>query len=245
LESLETSFHQDLNGDGVIGLAVHTGATLELVGAATGPVTFIGSTGSLRLDTPLTFNGQIFGFSGDGTLTGSDQIDLRGMNYSTVHSNYDNSTGILDVSDGTTTVDLKFAGTYLQANFKFANDGSGGTIVYDPPIANQSSPPGGMIGDTAGQVPSTSSSTLSVATNQDSFVFKPNFGQVTVANFDPIKDTIQISQSIFANMTPLLAATHDDRHGNAVITDAAHDTITIQHVTTAQLLAHQGGFHLV
>jgi hypothetical protein len=30
-----------------------------------------------------------------------------------------------------------------------------------------------------------------------------------------------------------------------VITDAAHDTITIQNVTTAQLLAHQGGFHLV
>jgi len=33
--------------------------------------------------------------------------------------------------------------------------------------------------------------------------------------------------------------------GNAVITDAAHDTITIQHVTTAQLLTHQGDFHFV
>ena len=43
----------------------------------------------------------------------------------------------------------------------------------------------------------------------------------------------------------LLAATHDDFHGNAVITDAAHDTITIQNVTTAQLPAHQGDFHLV
>jgi hypothetical protein len=42
-----------------------------------------------------------------------------------------------------------------------------------------------------------------------------------------------------------LAATHDDSHGNAVITDAAHDTITIQNVTTAQLQAHQGDFHLV
>jgi serralysin len=33
-------------------------------------------------------------------------------------------------------------------------------------------------------------------------------------------------------MDALLAATHDDAHGNAVITDAAH-TITLQHVTTA------------
>ena len=46
-------------------------------------------------------------------------------------------------------------------------------------------------------------------------------------------------------MTALLAATHDDPHGNAVITDAAQDTITIQHVTTAQLLAHQADFHFI
>jgi serralysin len=244
LESLEPSFHQDLNGDGVIGLAVYTGATLELVGAASGSVTFISSTGTLKLDTPSTFTGQIFGFTGDGTLAGSDQIDLRGMNYSAVHSSYNNSTGILDVSDGTMTVDLKFAGTYSLANFKFADDGSGGTIVYDPPISGQTSPPGGTANDNTA-VAGAGQSTLSVAANQDSFVFAPNFGQVTVANFDPAKDTIQISQSIFANMTALLAATHDDGHGNAVITDVAHDTITIQHVTTTQLLAHQSDFHFV
>ena len=43
----------------------------------------------------------------------------------------------------------------------------------------------------------------------------------------------------------VLAATGDDAHGNAVITDAAHDTITIQNVTTAQLQAHPSDFHLV
>src|SRR5258708_32946924 len=51
LESLETSFHQDLNGDGVIGLAVHAGATVELFGADSESVTFISSTGTLKLDT--------------------------------------------------------------------------------------------------------------------------------------------------------------------------------------------------
>jgi hypothetical protein len=32
------------------------------------------------------------------------------------------------------TVDLHFFGSYSQANFKFASDGHGGTIVYDPPV---------------------------------------------------------------------------------------------------------------
>ena len=49
---------------------------------------------------------------------------------------------------------------------------------------------------------------------------------------------------MFANVTALLAATHDDTNGNAVITDALHDTITIKNVTTAQLTAHQADFHI-
>jgi serralysin len=167
------------------------------------------------------------------------------MNYSAVHSSYNNSTGILDVSDGTTTADLKFAGNYSQDNFKFADDGSGGTIVYNPPTSGPSSPPGGTVNDSAGQVANNGVGNLFVDASQDSFVFAPNFGQVTIANFDPAKDTIQISPSIFANMTALLAATHDDGHGNAVITDAAHDTITIQHVTAAELRVHQSDFHFV
>jgi hypothetical protein len=40
-----------------------------------------------------------------------------------------------------------------------------------------------------------------------------------------------------------MAAAHDDPSGNAVIADAAHDAITIQHVNAAQLLAHQNDFH--
>jgi len=86
---------------------------------------------------------------------------------------------------------------------------------------------------------------VSVAAGQDTFVFAPNFAQVTIANFKPATDTIQISHSVFANVSSLLAATHDDAHGNSVISDAAHDTITIQNVTTAQLLAHQSDFHFV
>ena len=73
----------------------------------------------------------VFNFSGDGTLAGSDQIDLKGINFNSVHDSYSN--GVLSVTDGTNNVALDFNGNYTLANFKFANDGHGGTIVYDPP----------------------------------------------------------------------------------------------------------------
>jgi hypothetical protein len=166
------------------------------------------------------------------------------MDFGTIRSSFDNSTGALEVSDGTTTVDLEFAGTHSQANFKFADDGSGGTVVYEASTSGQPTPPHGEAG-VVSQIAANGLVTLSVTAGHDTFAFAPNFGQVTLTHFNPTTDNIQISQSVFANMAALLTATHDDAQGNAVITDAAHDTITIQHVTTVQLLAHQADFHFV
>jgi hypothetical protein len=230
------------SGDGVTGLAVHAGATLELVSAVSGSVTFLSSTGTLKLDAPSTFTGQIIGFTGDGTLTGSDQIDLSNLIYNNTvqsQSSYNGSTGLLAVNNGKSSVDLSFFGDYSLANFKFATDGDGGTIVYDPPTSGQSSPLGEMVGDTIGHVSGTSSSILSMAANQDSFVFAPNFGRITVANSE---QTNHISQSTFANVAVLLAANNNDEHGDTVA-HAAHDIAT-QHITTTQLLAQQSDFHL-
>ena len=89
LETLENTFQQDLNGDGVIGIyaapgttlqisnslsgpsgsaTIGAGATLELAAANSSSVTFNSSTGSLELDQPSTFDGVIFGFTGNGTF---------------------------------------------------------------------------------------------------------------------------------------------------------------------------------
>jgi hypothetical protein len=148
LQSLEPAFNEDLNGDGVIGLYAAPGtsmqisqplagasgaatigaqATLELAAADSASIAFAASTGMLKLDQPSTFSAQIFGFTGDGTLAGSDQIDLKGINFNTVHDGYAN--GVLTVTDGTHSATLNFQGTYVLANFKFAYDGNGGTIV--------------------------------------------------------------------------------------------------------------------
>jgi serralysin len=140
LEALEPSFHQDLNGDGVIGLAVTANATLELDGVHSDNVTFESSTGTLKMDSASMFTGQIIGFTGDGTLSGSDQVDLLNMSFGSsiqINSSYDPSTGALSVSNGATVDVLNFIGSYSQDNFKFASDGHGGTIVYDPPATNQ------------------------------------------------------------------------------------------------------------
>jgi len=236
LEAIETTFHQDLNGDGVIGVPSSAGsATVSAAQANGGSTAFDGTT--LTLDTPAAFNGQIIGFAGDGILASSNRIDLRDVSFNSVHSSFDSSKGTLAVSDGTTTANLQFLGTYSQDNFKFTDDGHGGTVIY------ASSTPAQDAG-TTNQFASTSQ-TANTAAPQDTFVFAPHFGQINIANFAPATDTIQFSKSVFANMDALIAAAHDDGSGNAVLTDAAHDTITIQHITTAQLLSHQSDFHFI
>ena len=237
LESFETIFHQDLNGDGVIGTPPATQtATIQVPNVQLGSPTFEGTT--LTLDHPSTFAGQIVGFTGNGTLAGSEQIDLRGLNYNSMHFSFNNASETLTVSDGSTTAKLQFLGQYSQDNFHFAGDGSGGTMVFSSATSGQTTASAVQAG-AAGQ------NTVAHIGEQDTFVFAPNFGHVTLAGFAPATDTIQFSKSVFADISALLAAVYNDPSGNAVITDAAHDTITIQHVTTAQLLAHQSDFHFV
>jgi len=111
---------------------IGVGATLELGANQSQSVSFSGSTGKLILDDPTTFNGEILNFTGDGTLTGSDQIDLKNINFSSVQDSFSN--GVLTVTDGVDSVVLNFIGSYTLQNFKFASDGEGGTLVYDPPV---------------------------------------------------------------------------------------------------------------
>jgi serralysin len=237
LESAETSFYQDLNGDGVIGVPSTNHAGIAAADADITAPAFTGST--LTLDASSPFSGQIIGFAGNGSLQGSDQIDLRGMHYDSIHSTYDGSTGILAVDDGSNTTDIHFLVNYSQDSFKFTSDGGGGTIVDAQSGSNQPSISGG------GASPMQAIGSHVSNPGQESFVFASNFGQVTIPNFSVSTDIIQVGETVFASVGALLTATRDDSDGSAVITDAAHDAITIQNVTTAQLPAHQGDFQLV
>jgi T5SS/PEP-CTERM-associated repeat protein len=147
----------DINGavSGAGSLTVGTGAHLEFGSTVTSSanVQFQGSTGSIIIDHSAGFAGLISGFTGDGTLAGSDQIDLKDINYGSgsFSETFDAVHDTLSVSDGTNSTTLHFTGTYVAQNFSFASDGAGGTIVYDPPVKSSS----GATGSTpnAGQGP--------------------------------------------------------------------------------------------
>jgi hypothetical protein len=171
--------------------------------------------------------------------------------------------GTLTIFDSGNTVDsVAFANSeFNTANFAFSSDGSGGTLITDPPTgaSTQTTTESATIDNGAGQggnsvvtpVETSPNGTTVAATSanqsltDDSFVFTPGFGLDTITNFQPTTDVLQIDHSVFANVQALLAATQDDGHGNVVITADAHDSITLQHVTVAQLQAHHSDFHII
>ena len=247
LESLELTFNQDLNGDGVIGIyavpgttlqisqplsgtlgasTIGAGATFELAAADSGPVTFSASTGMLKLDNPSTFTGEIFNFTGNGSLSGSDQIDLTTINYGSVHDSYAN--GILTVTDGTDSVALHFNGSYTLANFEFASDGSGGTIVYDPPVSN---------------APNSGTATIATDTSNDAFIFPSNLGQTINPDHQTAPGNLFGTEPIHFNNvnfgSPTLAGAMHDANESPVVSDVTHDAI---HVHNALAQLHHAGF---
>jgi serralysin len=192
------------------------------------PEAFTGS--SLTLGASPAFNGQIVGFAGYDALQGSDQIGLRGTNFNSIHSAYDSSTSVLAVTDGTNTrISTSSEMTRMTISNSRTTVTAEALSMLKPAPASFPCP---MATLSRSRPPATAQPQVRVRSSS-----RPNFGQVTISNFTSATDTIEISKTAFANIVALLAATHDDAHGNAVITDAAHNTITIQNVTSSELLA--------
>jgi probable HAF family extracellular repeat protein/uncharacterized repeat protein (TIGR03803 family) len=106
-------------------VTIDCSGALTISAPAADNVMFAGSTGALVLDQPDTFVGQITDFSG------SDTIDLGGINYGSSQFSYNCSTGLLTVTDGSNTVSFAFVN--LGGSLGFASDESGtGTLITDP-----------------------------------------------------------------------------------------------------------------
>jgi hypothetical protein len=159
LESTETTFNQDLNGDTVIGLyaapntmlqisqgpvTIGAGATAEITGTDSAATTFIASTGTLAIDHAATFSGQVIGFTGTGSVASSDEFDLKDVKFASAMVSFTNGTstgGTLQVTDGTNIATISLVGnysTYQSSNFTLSPDTGTGTIVIDPPAAQAS-----------------------------------------------------------------------------------------------------------
>ncbi len=233
------TIHGNVSGDGGAMISGH--ATLEIDGTNSGSVTFQSSTGTLQLDHSSSFTGTISGFTGDGTLAGSDHIDLKNVNFNSLESAQLDANGVLTVNDGVDTAHLRFDGSYQLANFKFADDGHGGTLVYDPPVPPAATPPAGDPDKITG---SPANPTLTGHGGNDAFVFKSNFGNDAITNFKPPGDAIAIDHTVFDGIQHILdATTHVDAH--AVVAADAGTTITLDNVIKNQLLQHPNDFHFL
>lgn len=111
-------------------------------------------------------------------LAGSDPIDMHGINFGSIHSNFDSSGGTLAINHGSSAGLLRFLGQYSADSSHFADDSNSGTLVIAAMPTNQ----------TAG------GSEVYNLTPHDTFVVAPNFGQLSFANFAPATDTLQFSR---------------------------------------------------
>jgi hypothetical protein len=235
----------DSNVTGSGSVAIGGGGTIDFVGTMSENVTFSGA-GTLELGAPSSFAAIIAGISGS-----SDVLDLHGFAAATTTAttgdgSYDGATNtttltVTDSSDGLTD-QFKLVGNYASSSWTVQTDGHGGVDIADPPA----SPSLSNSADANVIVASPSNPFLTGLAANDVFVFKPGFGNSTIANFNPASDSIDIDHTLFATVATILASARAiDGGTDTLIVDAAHDTITLKNVTVAQLQAHAGDFHIV
>lgn len=210
-------------------LVIDGGATLELAsGVCSGEtVNFAASTGQLKLDDPGAFKGVIAGFAGDGTLSGSDQIDLTNFNSDGFRECYNPETHTLFVTDGIHCASLNFLGNYVQDNFSFTSDGNGGTIIYDPPVSGN--------GTVVGAAPAASGSV-------DGFAFNfANAGQIPSMEVSATHDILPLPD---AHLNPAVPADPDHGPSAASVPSVLESQTPTDwhHLFTA--LAHHTDFHV-
>jgi VCBS repeat-containing protein len=211
-------------------VTVASGTALQIANASAENVAFQSSTGSLTLDNPSSFSGVISGFTGNGTLVGSDQIDLKGIDEhsKSFTESYDAASDSLTVGAGAVSAVLHFVGSYQAVNFSFASDNDGGTIVYDPPVAGGADPIVGTI-----------MQHTATATDQG-FVF--NFGEtnhVTAGSIPAAGDTHLLDALTAVNAKEILTGIGDYDH--QVVAPEGHDAVT----AILKSLFHAADFHFV
>jgi protocatechuate 3,4-dioxygenase beta subunit len=250
LQTIETTFHQDLNGDGVIGVPTVSSTTtiiesfgstsltelnnnyyLNSISSGSGPELKYGGAAVTASQfgawTPIGVEQTATGYEVAWKVSGADQYGVWSTD-----SNGNYISNSLGAVSGTSTALETIETTFHQ-------DLNGNGVIGVPPARSP------VATNTDPTHLADKSVNATGGAGHEAFVFAPNFGQLSIANVDLETDTIQFSRATFADVAAVLAATHDDGHGNAVITDAANNTLIIEHVTAAQLLAHQLDFHII
>ena len=112
------------------------GGQIEFDAASTTAVRFDdNSVSSLVLGNSVHFKGVISNFGKLNTGQSIDLLDIASGSATFTAG----SPNKLTVTDGTHTAVLKFSGSYTAGNFHLSDDGHGGTLITDPPVASHAS----------------------------------------------------------------------------------------------------------
>ena len=252
LEAIETSFQQDLNGDGVI---------------TPSSTTVIESFGSTSL-TEVGTHFYLYNSSGTGS-----SLKSQGTDYVAGQFGQWTPIGAEQTTSGY-EVAWKVAGADQYA--VWSTDGNGNftsiilnTVAGTDPTLQSLEPsfqqdlngdqqiglagvsPTVLDGHTGGQTLTASEPTtliggpndiLNGGPGADTFVFLQNFGANMVNNFTPLVDAFEFSHSIFADAAAVLGDAQQVGT-DVVITKDAQDVVTLHDVQLANL--HATDFHLV
>ena len=247
MESLETSFNQDLNGDGHIGLVttvIETQGATDLTQVADHYFLYdsLGSGPSLKFGGTDFAAGQ-FGtwapIGAEKTASGYEVAWKDTSGHYTAwntdnNGNYVSTIGNMGWVSGTST-----AMESLESSFNQDLNGDGyiGLVLNGSSggqTLNATSSPTTLIGGP--------NDILNGGAGADTFVFPTNFGSNTVKNFTPGTDALQFSQAMFANVAAVL---NDAQQvgSNVVITHDPQNVVTLHNVQLSNL--HASDIHIV
>ena len=215
VETAETSFHQDLNGDGVIGVP-----TTTLVSSTLSP----GHTSGLADIMNLGGGTEI------PSATGLENNRLSALDHNNTTSAGTDATNANGDSISTTVQPSNAVhGFTAEPVTVISNLDSGSATLY-----------GTRGNDTI--TPTAPNQTLFGNGGSDIFVFSSNIGKDTIADFQTANDVIQLDHNAFASFADVLA--HAAQLGTDVaITMDAANSITLHNTMITQLTTHN--FHLV
>ncbi|MGA2893337.1 MAG: hypothetical protein ABSE22_10730 [Xanthobacteraceae bacterium] len=241
---------------------IATAGTLELNSPSGETVTFAGGTGSLILDNPSSFTGQIVGFTGTAPdAAHSDTIDLVGINYDSPNfaESYNSSTGLLSVTDGSNTASFTFDN--FNATLDFASDGNGGTLITDPPASSGATSSAtsdaatdwGMKFDVdkieldAGHgAEGQKAALVSLNNGTDTFVFHQDFGGENIASLNPHGEANELAGHSDTHLAQELATLiSPDPHAQALFEQIHNDGLSPNGVTPAQVYHVAQAGHLL
>ena len=247
IESFENSFHQDLNGDGQIGVG---GVATVVESNGSTSLTEVGNHYYLDDSTgagpSLKYLGAdyVAGQFGDWTPIGAEKTATGyevawksgSADLYTIWTADNNGNYISNIAtgSGSSTALQSFESSFHQ---DLNGDGYIGLVLNGSSGGQTLTATGGtttLIGGT--------NDILNGGAGADTFVFPANFGSNTVNNFTPGTDALQFSQSMFATVAAVLSDAQQVG-SNVVITHDPQNVVTLQNMQLANL--HASDIHIV